>query len=127
MIEKTPVEPKKTLKLRIYPNKNQKQRLKAWFEIHRLVYNRIVTCVNKQPTPCSVNLGMIALRKAVDTNNGAWPKLTGNNPAYKDAHSDLWQSALREISTSIKAARQYGFPAKRKIFFKHKRKKDLYE
>ena len=89
MIEKTPVEPKKTLKLRIYPNKNQKQRLKAWFEIHRLVYNRIVTCVNKQPTPCSVNLGMIALRKAVDTNNGAWPKLTGNNPAYKDAHSDL--------------------------------------
>ena len=70
---------------------------------------------------------MIALRKAVDTNNGAWPKLTGNNPAYKDAHSDLWQSALREISTSIKEARQHGFPAKRKIFFKHKRKKDRSE
>ena len=56
---------------------------------HWLVYNRIVTCVNKQPTPCYVNLGMIALREAVDTNNGAWPKLTGNNPSDKDAHGDL--------------------------------------
>ena len=127
VLEKEPMNQKKTLKLRVHPSERQKRRLKSWFEIYRLVYNHVATYVNKQPTPCPVKLSMIALRKAVDTNDSAWPKLTGNNPTYKDAHSDLRQSAFMEISTAIKTARQHGFPTRRKIYFKNKRKKDRFE
>ncbi len=127
MMEKTPEILRKTLKLRVYPNQQQKEELKTWFEIHRLVYNRVATYINKQPTPCSVSLSMISLRNAISTNDDKWGKFTSNNPRYFKAHSDLRQSAFREIATAVKAAKQFGFPKKRKIYFKHKRKKDTKE
>jgi len=92
-----------------------------------MVYNRVASYVNKQPTPCPVKLGMIELRNTISTNDDKWPAFTNNNPRYADAHTDLRQAAFRELATSIKSAKQYGFPRKRKILFKYKRKKDNVE